>query len=111
MFVHQRGRRQRHREVGLARARRAGDKARPAADDVIAKLLARGVLATINQPLDPEVAIGVAKDVAGWASNGDGTYDVVWWLGVALGLFAAVMHWPIRESRAPAFTVPEAAKA
>ena len=40
-----------------------------------------------------------------------GTYDVVWWLGVALGLFAAVMHWPIRESRAPAFTVPEAAKA
>ncbi len=27
-----------------------------------------------------------------------GTYNVVWWLGVVLGLFAAVMHWPIRES-------------
>ncbi|MCE7030714.1 MFS transporter [Jiella avicenniae] len=27
-----------------------------------------------------------------------GSYDVVWWLGVVLGLFAAVMHWPIRES-------------
>lgn len=27
-----------------------------------------------------------------------GTYDVVWWLGVVLGLFAALMHWPIRES-------------
>lgn len=40
-----------------------------------------------------------------------GTYDTVWWLGVALGLFAAVMHWPIKEARAPAFTVPEAAKA
>ncbi|MCO5145841.1 MAG: MFS transporter [Aquamicrobium sp.] len=26
-----------------------------------------------------------------------GSYDVVWWLGVALGLFAAVVHWPIRE--------------
>ena len=27
-----------------------------------------------------------------------GTYDVVWWLGVILGLFAALMHWPIRET-------------
>jgi len=26
-----------------------------------------------------------------------GSYDVVWWLGVALGIFAAAIHWPIRE--------------
>ena len=26
-----------------------------------------------------------------------GTYDPVWWMGVLLGLFAAVVHWPIRE--------------
>ena len=26
-----------------------------------------------------------------------GTYDTVWWLGVALGLFAAIVHFPIRE--------------
>ena len=26
-----------------------------------------------------------------------GSYDVVWWIGVALGIFAAVVHWPIRE--------------
>ena len=26
-----------------------------------------------------------------------GSYDPVWWLGVALGLFAAAVHWPIKE--------------
>ena len=26
-----------------------------------------------------------------------GSYDVVWWIGVALGLFAAIVHWPIKE--------------
>ncbi|MCM2474027.1 MFS transporter [Rhizobium sp. CG5] len=26
-----------------------------------------------------------------------GSYDSVWWFGVALGLFAAVVHWPIQE--------------
>ena len=40
-----------------------------------------------------------------------GTYDVVWWMGVALGLFAAIMHWPIKESRAPAFSAPGQAAA
>lgn len=27
-----------------------------------------------------------------------GSYDPVWWLGVVLGLFAAIVHWPIREA-------------
>jgi MFS family permease len=27
-----------------------------------------------------------------------GSYDSVWWLGVALSLFAAIVHWPIREA-------------
>ena len=27
-----------------------------------------------------------------------GSYDPVWWIGVALGLAAAVIHWPIREA-------------
>ena len=27
-----------------------------------------------------------------------GSYDPVWWLGVVLGLFAALVHWPIKEA-------------
>ena len=27
-----------------------------------------------------------------------GSYDVVWWLAVALGLFAAAVNWPVRET-------------
>jgi MFS family permease len=34
-----------------------------------------------------------------------GSYDVVWWLGVALGIFAAVVHWPIKEERVSRETV------
>ncbi len=26
-----------------------------------------------------------------------GSYDAIWWLGIALGIFAAAIHWPIEE--------------
>ncbi len=26
-----------------------------------------------------------------------GSYNMVWWFGVALGIFAAIVHWPIQE--------------
>jgi predicted MFS family arabinose efflux permease len=34
-----------------------------------------------------------------------GTYTIVWWLAAVLGIFAAIVHLPIREHRAPAFAV------
>jgi MFS family permease len=35
--------------------------------------------------------------LGGYLYDHFGSYDPVWWLGVALGLFAAVVHWPIKE--------------
>ena len=32
-----------------------------------------------------------------------GSYDIVWWLSVALGVFAFIVHLPIREVRQPRF--------
>ena len=30
-----------------------------------------------------------------------GSFDSVWWIGVALGVIAAIIHWPIREAQVP----------
>ena len=30
-----------------------------------------------------------------------GSYDVIWWLSIALGLIAALLHWPIDEREVP----------
>ena len=35
--------------------------------------------------------------MGGYLRQTTGTYDVVWWLGVAMGIFAAIVHWPIVE--------------
>ncbi|WP_026619156.1 MFS family permease [Ensifer sp. WSM1721] len=35
--------------------------------------------------------------MGGYLYDQFGSYDPVWWVGVALGLFAAIVHWPIEE--------------
>ncbi len=37
-----------------------------------------------------------------------GSYDVVWWLSVALAMFATIVHWPISEKPAPSLAASEA---
>ena len=56
---------------------------------MIAKLISRGVLATINQPLDPPVAIEVAKE---------------------FGSTATIMSFEEEAQQAAAVTAPQAAE-
>ena len=35
--------------------------------------------------------------LGGWLFDTTGSYSVLWWLAVALGVTAAVVHWPIEE--------------
>ena len=37
-----------------------------------------------------------------------GSYDPVWWISIGLGVFAALVHWPIREKLADSFAVQPA---
>jgi MFS family permease len=38
-----------------------------------------------------------------------GSYDAIWWMGIALGIAAAIIHWPIQEKPVPRL-VQEAAE-
>jgi len=35
--------------------------------------------------------------LGGWLYDTSGSYNMVWWLSVVLGIMAAIVHWPIRE--------------
>ncbi|MHC4074703.1 MAG: MFS transporter [Planctomycetota bacterium] len=35
--------------------------------------------------------------LGGWLYDRSGSYDIVWWLGAALGIMAAGVHWLIQE--------------
>ena len=37
--------------------------------------------------------------LGGYVYDVTGSYDIVWWIAVALGVAAAALHWPIQEPR------------
>ena len=47
--------------------------------------------------LSHQVGAFIGAWLGGWAYDSLGSYDLAWWLGVGLGLFAAVIHLPIEE--------------
>ena len=53
--------------------------------------------------LSHQVGSFIGVWLGGYLYDVFGTYDPVWWLGVLLGIFAAIIHWPIVERPAPNF--------
>jgi MFS family permease len=47
--------------------------------------------------------------LAGVLYDATGSYDMMWWISIALGLFAAAVHWPIRERPVERLAVASAA--
>ena len=45
--------------------------------------------------------------LGGVAFERTGSFDSIWWAGIALAVIAAAIHWPIVERRAPHFAVPQ----
>jgi len=39
--------------------------------------------------------------LAGYLYDATKSYDAMWWISIALGLFAAAVHWPIQERPVP----------
>lgn len=39
--------------------------------------------------------------LAGVLFDSTGSYEAMWWISIALGLIAALLHWPIRETPVP----------
>ena len=42
--------------------------------------------------------------LGGWLYDQFGSYDPVWWIGIALSIFAGVVHFPIQEQTAPGYS-------
>jgi predicted MFS family arabinose efflux permease len=44
--------------------------------------------------------------LGGYLYDAYGSYDLIWWLSIALGLIAALLHWPIDERAVARLRVP-----
>ena len=49
--------------------------------------------------------------LGGWTFERFGSYDLVWWLGIALALAAAALSWPIDERAMVARRADDAVRA
>jgi MFS family permease len=58
--------------------------------------------------LSHQIGAFIGVWLGGVIYDATGAYELMWWLSVALGLFAAIVHLPISERRAPRLAVATA---
>jgi predicted MFS family arabinose efflux permease len=58
--------------------------------------------------LSHQVGAFIGVWLGGAIYDATGAYDAMWWLSIALGVFAAVVHLPISERQAPRYAVAPA---
>ena len=58
--------------------------------------------------LSHQIGAFIGVWLGGVIYDATGGYELMWWLSVALGLFAAAVHLPIREGKAPRWAVATA---
>jgi predicted MFS family arabinose efflux permease len=51
--------------------------------------------------LSHQIGSYVGLRLAGYLYDMTKSYDAMWWISIALGLFAAAVHWPIKERPVP----------
>ncbi len=47
--------------------------------------------------LSHQIGAFIGVWLGGWAYDAYGSYTLVWWISVGLGVFSAAVHWPIAE--------------
>jgi MFS family permease len=47
--------------------------------------------------LSHQIGAFIGVWLGGWAYDAFGSYTLVWWISVGLGVFSAAVHWPIAE--------------
>src|ERR687889_1358092 len=81
----------------------------PLTSGLVAVMFGTGNLGTLFGIVFLSHQIGAFLGVwlGGVAYEQTGSFAPIWWAGIALAIFAAAIHWPIVESRAPRFATPQ----
>ena len=55
--------------------------------------------------LSHQIGAFIGVWLGGYLYDATGSYNAMWWVSVALGLLAAALHWPIKETATPRLAI------